>query len=99
VEVFNISLLDDDGLSEWDVERMYLLTKRALLRSESEKEFHLVQCLDNQRMLLALSSERVIRAARRHLMQSYKKETGETVRLTSDDVKEQLKEMTRPSEL
>ena len=99
VEVFNISLLDDDGLSDWDVERMYLLTKRALLRGESEKEFHLVQCLDNRRMLLALTSERVIRSARRHLMQSYKKETGEIVRLTAEDVREQLKELTRPSEL
>lgn len=99
VEVFNISLLDDDGLSEWDVERMYLLTKRALLRGESEKEFHLVQCLDNQRMLLAMSSERVILSTRKFLIQSYKKEFGETVRLTAEDVREQLKELTRPSEL
>jgi hypothetical protein len=99
VEVFSISLLDDDGLSDWDVERMYLLTKRALLRGESEQEFHLVQCLDDQRMLLAMSSERVIRSARRVLMQTYKKETGQTVKLTAEDVRETLKELTRPCEL
>ena len=99
VEVFNISLLDDDGLSDWDVERMYLLTKRSILRGETEKEFHLVQCLDNQRMLLALSSKRVIRSTRRALMQSYKKEPGEIVVLTAEEVREQLRELTRPSEL
>lgn len=99
VEVFNISLFDDDGLSDWDVERMYLLTNRALLRGESEKEFHLVQCLDNQRLLLAMSSERVVRSACKFLIQSYQREFGEIVRVTADDVREQLKELTRPSEL
>ena len=38
-------------------------------------------------------------SARKFLVQSYKKEFGEIVRVTPDEVREQLKELTRPSEL
>lgn len=39
ITVFSISLLDEDGLSNYDVERMYLLTKKALLRGEPKWSF------------------------------------------------------------
>jgi hypothetical protein len=38
-----------------------------------------------------MSSKRAIPSPRKFLIASYKKETGETVRLTADDVREQLK--------
>jgi hypothetical protein len=99
VDVFSISLLDDDGLSMYDVERMYLLTQRALLRGETEREFHIAQCLDDQRVLSALTSDRVIAVTRKALIKAYRKEFDEIVRLTNEDVEERLKELTSPGDL
>jgi len=99
VEVFSISLLDEDGLSLYDIERMYLLTQRALLRGETEREYHLAQCLDYQRILKALGSDRIIAATRKVLAKSYRAEFGEIVRLRNDDVRDCLKELTEPDEL
>jgi hypothetical protein len=99
VEVFNISLLDDDGLSNYDVERMFLLTKKALLSGETEKEFHLARCLDDDRLLSAMFTERSIKAIRRSLIESYKKKFKTPVKLTDKDVAERLEELTRPSDL
>jgi hypothetical protein len=99
VELFNISLLDDDGLSQYDVERMYLLTKRALLRGETEKEFHRARCFDKNRVTSAMFSDRVISALRRSLGELYKKDFKEHVKLSDDEVFEELKELIRPEEL
>jgi hypothetical protein len=99
VEVFNTALLDDDGLSPYDVERMYLLTKRALLQGETEKEFHRARCLGNRRLFSAMLSDRAIRSIRRSLYLTYKKEFHELVKLTDAEVQEALKELIRPDEL
>lgn len=99
VEVFSLSLLDEDGLSLYDIERMFLLTQRALLRGETEREFHLAQCLDNQRVLKALTSERVVNVMRKVLMKEYRSEFKEIVKVRNSDVAECLQELTRPSEL
>lgn len=99
VEVFNISLLDDDGLSAYDVERLYLLKKVALLRGETEKEFHLAQCLDDKRLVAALMSDRVIAATRKSLLESYEKEFKERVKLAADDVRVLLSDLTGPGDL
>jgi hypothetical protein len=99
VEVFNTALLDDDGLSQYDVERMYLLTKRALLRGETEKEFHRAQCLSNRRLFSAMLSDRAIKSIRRSLYLTYKKEFQQHVKLTDEEVHEALKELIRPDEL
>jgi uncharacterized protein YbaR (Trm112 family) len=99
VEVFNTSLLDDDGLSQYDVERMYLLTKRALLRGETEKEFHRAQCLNDKRLFSAMLSDRAIKSIRRSLYLTYKKEFKQHVKLTDSEVHEALKELIRPDEL
>jgi hypothetical protein len=99
VEVFSVSLLDDDGLSTEDIERLYLLTKRALTNGETEREYHLVRCLDDQRIVQATSTDRVIAAARKELMESYRENFDVIVRLTPDDIRHRLKELTRPSAL
>jgi hypothetical protein len=99
VEVYSISLFDDDGLSLYDVERMYLLTKRALLKGETEKEFHRAHCLCDKRLLSAMFSDRAVAAIRRSLIVSYKKDFTEPVKLSNDDVRLALKELTGPDEL
>jgi hypothetical protein len=99
VQIFNISLLDEDGLSPYDVERIYLLTKRALLRGETEKEVHRAQALEDGRLLAAIFSGRAVKAIRHSLAVVYKKQFKQHVNLTLDDVHDALKELIRPEEL
>ena len=99
VELFNISLLDDDGLSPYDIERMFLLTKRALLRGETEKEFQRAQALEDKRLLAAMFTDRAISAIRRSLCDGYRQQFKKHVKLTPDDVYDSLKSLIRPDEL
>lgn len=99
VEVFNIALLDDDGLSSYDLTRLHLLTKRSLVRGETESEFHRAQCLDAKHLFGAMLSDRAVTAIRHSLLTSYKKQFKERVKLTSDDIVDALKETLRPDEL
>ena len=78
---------------------MYLLTKKALLRGETETEFHLAQCFDKNRLVSALFTDRSIAAIRRSLVDSYKKEFKQRMKITDDDVYEELKSLVRPDEL
>lgn len=99
VSVFSIALLDEDGLSPYDVERMYLLTKKALLRGETEVEFHLAQCFDKNRLVAAMFTDRTITAIRRSLTEAYKKEFKQRVKISNDEVYEELESLVRPDEL
>jgi hypothetical protein len=99
VSVFSIALLDEDGLSAYDVERMYLLTKKALLRGETEVEYHLAQCFDKNRLVSALFTDRSISAIRRSLIDAYKKGFKQRLKITDDDVYEELRSLVRPDEL
>ena len=98
VEVFNIALLDDDGLSNYDLSRLYLLTKRALMRGETEKEFHRAQSLDATQLYNAMLSPRAIAAIRRSLIDAYKKEFKQDVKLSTSDVLIELKELVSAEE-
>ncbi len=81
VEVFDIALLDADGVSESDVESLYLLTERALFGGESERMSHLIASTSKKRILQALTADRVIRALRAELVESYKQTNGVSVPL------------------
>lgn len=48
VEIFDIALLDADGVSDSDVESLYLLTARALFGGDTEKMSHLIACTTRQ---------------------------------------------------
>jgi hypothetical protein len=99
ITVFSISLLDEDGLSNYDVERMYLLTKKALLRGETETEYHLAQCFDKNRLVAAMFTERAVSSIRRSLIESYRKEFKQRLKISNSDVHGELKDLIRPDEL
>jgi hypothetical protein len=46
-----------------------------------------------------MASDRVIQNARKVLVKAYRQEFGEIVRLTNDDVRDRLIELTQPSDL
>jgi predicted Zn finger-like uncharacterized protein len=99
VEVFDIALLDEDGLSDDDVKCFYLLTKRALIRGDSKKEFHLQQSLHLKRLISAFMNPQTIKVLRKLLSKGYRQETGQIVKLNEDIIHERLQEVLLPKEL
>jgi hypothetical protein len=97
--VFDISLLDEDGISEADLSNFYLLTKRALFNGETLREFHRKNASNDQHILQAILSPRVVEAVVKSLTESYQTTHDERVSLTTEYIAERLEEMFLPDEL
>lgn len=98
-EIFDVALLDEDGVSEIDAECLYLLTSRAVFGGDLEKKSHYIACTSRKRILKALGSERVTKALRLELTSSYDEEYDERVNLKDDDVGAVLEEALGLAEL
>lgn len=96
--VFDVALLDEDGVSEADAAHLYLLSNRALSSGDTEREYHEVCCCSPARTYEALFSDRVASALRIELSRSYKEECEQNVRLTDDAVIESLHDLLTPLE-
>jgi hypothetical protein len=99
IEVFDLALLDEDGVSDEDAEKLYLLTRRAVFGGDTERMYHQIACLSPQRVLAAMTCTRVIKAIRRSLMDSYRAETTKVIRLTEPVVVDRVRDLFFPSEL
>jgi predicted type IV restriction endonuclease len=99
VEVFDLSLLDADGVSDDDVSNLFLLTSRSLFSGDTEKVHHRVACLSNRNVLDALATPRVVRALRRSLIEAYKKASKVGVKVSEDHVEDRVREMFLPADL
>ncbi len=97
--VFDVSLLDDDGISQRDAENLYLLTSRAMNCGDTEKAYHRVVCKNSLRLRSALFSERVVKAIRLELIQGYQDEFGERVNIDDDEMLEALRDEFEMTEL
>ncbi len=96
--VFDVALLDEDGISDEDAEKLYLLSHRALSSGDTESEYHDVRCSGPARVYEALFSERVLSAMRIELANSYKEETEQSVKLVNEDAEDALKNLLTPLE-
>lgn len=99
IEIFDIALLDEDGVSESDAEYLYLLTSKAVFGGDLERKRHFVSCTSKKRILQALTSERVTKALRLELTASYEQENEQRVNLADEDTREVLEEMLGLTEL
>jgi predicted Zn finger-like uncharacterized protein len=99
IEIFDVALLDEDGVSDSDATNLYLLTSRAVFGGDLEKRSHEVACITKKRIQQALDSERVIKALRLELVQSYKEEHEQNVKLDDETVADALQEALGFSEL
>jgi predicted type IV restriction endonuclease len=99
IEVFDVALLDEDGVSESDAENLYLLTSRAVFGGELDKKSHEVACVADKRIKRALESDRVIKALRLELAQSYKAEHDQNINLSDSEVRDRLQELLGDKEL
>ena len=97
--VFDISLMDDDGISEYDLASFYLLTKRALFNGETLREYHRIHASNDQHILQAMLSDRVVDAVIKTLTENYQTTHDEKVSLTPEFIAERLEEMFLPEEL
>ncbi len=99
IEVFDLALLDEDGVSDDDVEKLYLLTSRAIFSGDAERMYHRRACLSNRRVLAAMTAPRTIQAIRRSLIEQYKRESDKNVRLSDELVIDRVRDMFLPADL
>jgi DNA-directed RNA polymerase subunit RPC12/RpoP len=99
VEVFDVALFDEDGLSSDDIQNLYLLSKRAISKGETEAAYHFRECLSNERLVLGLRNPRVISALRKSLVDQYCEEAEVKAKVSDDDVLARLDELYLPPSL
>jgi predicted type IV restriction endonuclease len=86
IEIFDVALLDEDGVSELDAENLYLLTARAVFGGDLEKMSHLIACTSKKQLFKAMESERVIKALRLEMASMYKEQEGVNVKLDDENI-------------
>ncbi|MBN2712157.1 MAG: type I restriction enzyme HsdR N-terminal domain-containing protein [Planctomycetes bacterium] len=99
IEVFDVALLDDDGVSDKDAEDLYLLTHRAISSGDTEKNYHQTASTTQKRLIKVMKSEKVIKAIRQELISNYKEDTGENIKLDDDDIGEKVGALFEPLDL
>jgi len=91
-EVFDVALLDEDGVSEADADKLYLLTKRCMTTREIEDEWEKEHASSTQRLMKALFSKRVVSALRIELNESYKVDFDKIADLDDDLTREEMED-------
>nr|WP_277949321.1 type I restriction enzyme HsdR N-terminal domain-containing protein [Chromatium okenii] len=75
-EIFDVELLDDNGISKDDIDSLYLLTEQALISGETIKTFHFFNCTSQEKIFQAIVSEPVVHVICEELQKLYKQEAG-----------------------
>ncbi|MEK7991077.1 MAG: type I restriction enzyme HsdR N-terminal domain-containing protein [Thiotrichaceae bacterium] len=99
VEIANIPILDEDGVSDTDAEELYLLSKRALQRGDTEKTSHQIAALQPYRITEALFESSVLSKINRTLSQNYKSESGVNVNISPEVLQQKIEEILTTSNL
>ena len=94
--VFDLALLDEDGVSDADAEHLYLISRRGLTSGDTEREFHNVVCTSPTRIYEAISSERVLNAIRTELTRSYNEDFEYRVKVTPEEAEQALQDFLTP---
>ncbi len=90
LDVFDVALLDDDGVSDDDAEALYLLSKRAITIGDTEKHSHVMAALQAEKIFDALRDDDVVRKLRTVLEKRYQDTVGTKVGLDNELVLDQL---------
>jgi hypothetical protein len=51
VQIFDVALLDEDGMSNEDAENLCMLTARAILSGDTERRYHRTACTSERSLL------------------------------------------------
>lgn len=90
LQIFDIEILDDDGLSKSDVDDLYLISKQAIISGETKASFHQENILSEDRLKDAITSPDIVSAIAEKLKASYKIEHGVSVDADKDLLREVL---------
>jgi predicted Zn finger-like uncharacterized protein len=99
IEIFDLGLLDEDGVSDQDAEELYLLSKRSMECGDTEKHSHLVACLQPSRIVASLVKDEIIAKLRRTLADEYKAETGVNVDISAEVIRQCVEGLLLPPSL
>lgn len=86
VEIFDISILDEDGVSDDDCYCFYLLTAEAIFSGETKLAFHDVNSMTPDRIHASLIDQEVMTLLCKKMMESYKNNMGVVVEILPDEV-------------
>lgn len=99
IEIFNIALLDEDGVSDNDAESLYLLTKKSLTSGYTERQCHQIAAVQPARLWKSISDEAVLSKLSRTISAQYEEETGVKIEIAPERIINHLKNMVIPDSL
>jgi len=76
VEILDVGLLDDDGISKDDIDALFMMTEQSLVSGDTMKEFHFNNCTSEERIINALISTPLLKALHDEIVNSYRLEFG-----------------------
>lgn len=99
IEIFNLALLDEDGVSEDDAESLFLLTKKAVTGKITETQCHRTAASQPARIWKALQEEATLGKLKRTICAQYEEEFGIRLDLDTDDLLKHLEDLVVPDDL
>lgn len=89
-QLFDVEVLDDDGLSKDDISNLYLITKQAILSGETKMEFHQGNVMAGEYLKTAISQPDVLTLIASKLKATYKANHGVTIEVNQELLKDIL---------
>jgi hypothetical protein len=88
--IFDVQVLDEDGLSSEDVNNLYLITKKAILSGETKQAWHEGNIVSADSLRDVISTPEVISIVAGKLESKYKEEHGVSIKADHELVREIL---------
>lgn len=76
VEVFDVQLFDEDGLSKNDIQDLYLISEKSLLNGDTDIAYHYANIQSPEFIASCLLSENVINSVSKEILKQYKNVYG-----------------------
>lgn len=93
VQIFDISILDDDGVSDYDAMCLYLLTLKAIENGDTKHEFHSCNCATAESLFSALVDDETMTFISKKMEYNYKKNMGIDVSVDKEVIAEYIKDI------
>lgn len=88
IEIFDISLTDEDGISDYEISCLYLLTSYSIESGDTDSDAHHCACTSFKRFATVMCSDKVIEFICKELSDSYQKEIGLHVKVDKEDIED-----------
>lgn len=93
VMIFDVEILDEDGLSKNDAACLYLLTKQAITTGETKKVFHTENIMTIESLKRSMISPAVIAKIKEELQEQYHRIHGITPEVDADSLRDAIEAM------